>query len=219
MREIAIFDLDDTLLRRQSQKIIIKELLKKKLISPFLFLRVLFWLFLYRSRLIKTPKKVMERGFSFLKGRDVKYLEGLFDELFEKEIKNYFYKDVLDTLKEHKNKGRAIILISNSVELVVKRVCQFVGADFFLATKLEIKGGKFTGKIEDGIMYGKNKVEAIKKLTQENNLSLENSWAYSDHESDIPLFETVANPVVINPRAGFKKEAEKRGWPVLVLKI
>jgi phosphoserine phosphatase len=45
-------------------------------------------------------------------------------------------------------------------------------------------------------------------------LSLEESVAYADSSSDLPMLEAVGHPVAVNPEAKLATIARKRGWHV-----
>ena len=45
-----------------------------------------------------------------------------------------------------------------------------------------------------------------------NGLELEESVAYADSASDLPMLEAVGHPVAVNPEAKLATIARKRGW-------
>ena len=45
-------------------------------------------------------------------------------------------------------------------------------------------------------------------------LSLQESVAYADSSSDLPMLEAVGHPVAVNPEAKLATIARKRGWHV-----
>ena len=49
----------------------------------------------------------------------------------------------------------------------------------------------------------------------EQGIPLSRSWLYSDSSADIPLFEAVGHPIVVNPKEAFRTVAEQRGWQVV----
>lgn len=218
MKELVIFDLDNTLINDQIQKVLLKHLFEKGVINLFLYLKIVLWFLLYRLKILKNPKKIMEYGFSFLRDKKTEELEKIVDEFFKENLNKHIFKNALKIIQEHKSKNRIIIIISNSPQQLLERMSKYLYVDYFIGTRLELKNGKFTGKIENDIMYGENKVKALKNFAQENNLSLENSWAYSDHESDIPLLTIVFHPVVVNPISSLRKIAKVNNWPILLFK-
>ena len=63
---------------------------------------------------------------------------------------------------------------------------------------------------------GKNKVKVTNEFIKKNNLDLYNSYAYTDHISDLDLLLMVFNPCAVNPDNLLFEEAKKRNWPVLM---
>jgi alcohol-forming fatty acyl-CoA reductase len=51
-------------------------------------------------------------------------------------------------------------------------------------------------------------------LARRQGLDLSGSFAYGDHEADIPLLSSVGRPVAVNPRRPLAREARRRGWPI-----
>lgn len=218
MNELVIFDLDNTLIKKQSQGLLLTYTLKKGTIGLFFYFTIMIWFIFYKLGLVKNPRKIMEYSFSFLKGKNVIDFREDIDDFFRERLKPIIFVDVLRLINTHKAKGRKILIISNAIEYIPKKISEFLNIDYYIGTKLEIKNNKFTGMIDGDIIYGKNKVFAIKEFVKENNLFLKNSWGYSDHHSDIPFLKTVDFPIVVNPTKKLLKEAQKRKWPILKFK-
>ena len=62
--------------------------------------------------------------------------------------------------------------------------------------------GRFSGELRGTFMYGEGKLEGMRRFADEHDLDLEQSWAYSDSASDLPMLRAVGNPVVVNPDPG-----------------
>jgi phosphoserine phosphatase len=63
--------------------------------------------------------------------------------------------------------------------------------------------------------YGDGKPVRMRQLAAEEGLSLEDSYAYSDSASDIPMLRAVGHPVAVNPDAELARVAGTEGWDVL----
>ncbi len=63
--------------------------------------------------------------------------------------------------------------------------------------------------------YGPFKAEAMRDLADSVGIELEESWAYSDSYTDLPMLEAVGHPVVVNPDRVLAKVARDRGWEVM----
>src|SRR4029079_3693215 len=44
------------------------------------------------------------------------------------------------------------------------------------------------------------------------------SYAYSDSMTDLPMLEAVGFPHAVNPDRALRREAQQRGWPVLMFR-
>ncbi|MCX6731614.1 MAG: HAD-IB family hydrolase [Candidatus Parcubacteria bacterium] len=218
MKELVIFDVDNTIIKGQSQRLLLEYVFKKRLIKFFYYLKILCWFILYKLGIAKNPKKTMEYAFGFLKDKDENYLKNIIDDFFESELKKHFYKEALDLIDKHKRNGQEIILISNAIEPIIMRIAQYLGIKDYIATKLEIQNGKFTGKLFGEIVYGKNKIDKIREFIKKNNFSLKNSWSYGDHITDLPVLKIASHPIAVNPDKILFKEASKKHWPVLNFK-
>ena len=53
--------------------------------------------------------------------------------------------------------------------------------------------------------------EALREFAAERGIDLEQSWAYTDAASDLPMLEAVGHPVAVNPDAGLAEVARARG--------
>jgi phosphoserine phosphatase len=84
-----------------------------------------------------------------------------------------------------------------------------------MATKLQEKGGKWTGKALGQTMFGEAKVRAAKRLAAEMRLDLGRCYAYGDTLNDRWLMEAVGRPAAVNPSRDLAGIARTLGWPVL----
>jgi len=161
----------------------------------------------------------MNFAFSFLAGKDELYIQNLIEDFFEKELKHSFFEEALDLLRIHKGCGR-VIIVSNAVDIVIKKIANFLEINEFICTKLQLTNGIYTGEIYGNISYGINKFNLIKDYFKEQNLTdiLSTSYFYSDHISDLPMFTLVKYPIVVNPSKKLYNIAMEHGWPVLYFK-
>lgn len=217
MKKLAIFDIDGTIVRGQSQKLFLKYLLSTGQISRSFYLRLMMWFILYKLGLVKDPKKTMEYAFSFLKGREVGEIAAMAQDFFEKGLKSCIYSDASDIISKHQDEGCEVILVSNAAEPIVKTLASYLKASQYICTTLEIIDGHYTGKITD-IMYGERKAEAVKSFIEANGFDPSDSWAYGDHSSDEYVLSLVGHPVAVNPTPSLLKIANGRHWQIVNFK-
>ncbi|MDO5719622.1 MAG: HAD-IB family hydrolase [Actinomycetaceae bacterium] len=123
------------------------------------------------------------------------------------------YIDALDAIEMHRAAGHAIVIASASPAPLVDPLAAILGADFTLATQVEIVNGRLTGQLDD-FNHGGVKAIAVERLAQQQGWDLSQCWAYSDSISDLPLLELVGRPVAVNPDRQLRKVAKERNWAI-----
>jgi len=95
---------------------------------------------------------------------------------------------------------------------VAEPVAVFLGVDTLISTVLEKENGVYNGKRDMPDPYAAGKVLLAESLCAGLGLSLSDSYAYSDHESDAPLLIKAGHPVVAHPTQRMKNLADVHGW-------
>ena len=98
--------------------------------------------------------------------------------------------------------GYHVWLVSASPEPYL--FCTDLNVEKILGTKVERKNGRWTNHIISKNCKNEEKVVRIQEVLDEMNLAIdyENSYAYSDSTSDIPMLKLVKNRVRINKKNG-----------------
>jgi phosphoserine phosphatase len=84
-----------------------------------------------------------------------------------------------------------------------------------IATRLEERDGRWTGRILGEAMFGQAKARAAKRLAEDRGLNLRRCYAYGDSLNDRWLMEAVGRPVAVNPSKDLASIARTLGWPIL----
>jgi len=213
MKELVIFDVDGTILRGQTQKLFIDYLFKKNIIGCVFYVKLYIWFILYYVGLVNNPEKVMRKAYSFLQKRNISEVSLLVDDFLKIKLSKVFFSEAIEILDSHKKKGREIVLVSNLSDILLVKIASYLDIPQYIGTKLEVLNGKFTGKIEGVIMYGKNKVDTITRITQKNPEVV--LWVYTDHVSDALLLDMATYPFAVNPDRALTKIAHKKNWTIL----
>jgi phosphoserine phosphatase len=123
---------------------------------------------------------------------------------------------MLDEVRVHQDAGRATFIVSAAGNGLVEMLARVLGMDGGIGTRYEVDGhGLLTGSIVEPFVYGEGKVEAMRAFAAEHEIELEESWAYSDSASDLPMLRTVGSPVAVNPDAELARVAAEEGWRVV----
>jgi len=208
----VFFDIDGTLVKGQTQQILVRYLYKKRKVKFCFFLKILSWFLLYKLNLVKDVFTIREKTFEGFMGWKVSEFNTLVKECFEKEIKPRIFPQALKLIQQHIRENYEVILISASLSNLIEVLRQYFGTTFAISTKLAIQEDRFTGKVSGLIPYGENKAKMAKELIQKYGMNLDGSYAYTDHTSDLPLLQLVDNPVAVNPDRKLKKIARKNHW-------
>ncbi|MBK5110846.1 MAG: HAD-IB family hydrolase [Thermoleophilia bacterium] len=126
------------------------------------------------------------------------------------------YPEVLAEVYRHQDAGRKTFIVSAAGSDMVGSLARVLGMDGGVGTSYLVNGGGvYTGELDGPFVYGPGKVTAIEDLAGEFKLDLEQSWAYSDSISDLPMLAAVGNPVAVNPDPPLLAEAREHGWQVM----
>ena len=215
MKELVIFDVDETIVDGQSQRLFLGYLRSKGEIGVFTYIKILTWFIFYKIGLAKDPRAIMEYAFGFMKGKPREEISALAHDFFETRLKEAIYPEAIKIIADHIQSGKKVILLSNAADIVVREVANYLKVTEYLSTELELDGGIYTGRLAGLPRYGSEKLAAIKKYVERNNMDIKMAWAYADHGSDITLLEQVGHPIAVNAAPALSKVAHERNWPTL----
>jgi len=119
----------------------------------------------------------------------------------------------VDCIEEHRRAGRAIVLVTGSIDLIIEPLAAEIRADSVIAARLIESNGCFTGELDGPPIGGVEKGRRMQEFAGEKGIDLARSHAYGDSMSDLPMLETVGFPHAVNPDRGLLAIAKKRGWP------
>lgn len=160
-------------------------------------------------------ERAREKMLEMTKGWDRERIQELVREIVDEVVSPLVYAEALALIDEHRRVGRRVVIISSSPEEIVKPLARYLGVDHVIATRARVdEEGRYIGEMEF-YAYGPGKAEAIRELAVAENLSLPDSFAYSDSITDLPMLETVGHPVVVNPDKELAQVAEERDWQSL----
>ena len=126
------------------------------------------------------------------------------------------YPQMLDEVHRHQDDGRATFIVSAAGNDLVKTLAAVLGMEGGIGTRWAVgPDGKYTGEMEGPFVYGKGKVEAMRQFAERHDIEMDESWAYSDSVSDLPMLRSVGNAVVVNPDADLLEIARQEDWRVM----
>jgi HAD superfamily hydrolase (TIGR01490 family) len=112
--------------------------------------------------------------------------------------------EVIARMHEHQKNGHAILLVSGMPIPSLKRLGEHYKVTGVVGTKLEVRNGRYTGRIIPPAMTGHAKDHYSREFFTSNNMDVdwESSYAYADSITDMGLFNMVGHPVAVSDRNG-----------------
>jgi HAD superfamily hydrolase (TIGR01490 family) len=215
MKIAAFFDFDETLLEKESGRIGFEWLMHHKMVSPGFLFKIIAANALYRIRLV-SEQRMVKIMVTYYKGKTMADYEAGAEEFYHTYLKPHLSPVMLSIVAHHKKEGHRLILISGSVRYLLEPVARNLGFQHILSTDLEVdENGLMTGKPKGRVCVGENKKRLAFALAGQLGIDLGASYAYGNHQSDIPLLESVGHPHAVEPTLSLERIAHRRSWPIL----
>lgn len=179
------------------------------------------WRHFYNYKIIEGLRKTKVIGICykfFPKGNVEKRLKAFALKGYKKDILhvlgyNYFVtkinarynQNILQLLRNHKDKNDIIVISSGGYDTYLGEFCDAEQIQFLNCTKIEFKKNKCTGFFDGKDCMFEEKVIQIQRLIRENHFDFEKKIVYSDSITDMPLFKWADIAFVVSPK--------KQVWP------
>ncbi len=211
----AFFDFDETLLDTESSRLGIRYLWERRLVSHGFILKALVAGFLYRRHVISDA---LTAGIllRLYRRRSLADFSNGSEEFYRQILKPRLAPNILARVRHHKSRGHLLVLISGSIRYMLEPVAQDLGFEHLLCTDLEEgPDGLLTGRPAGPLCLDNTKRHLAAELALRTGIKLKYSYAYGNHQADLPLLESVGFPHVVEPTQPLRKVALERNWPIL----
>lgn len=215
-RAAAFFDVDGTLVekpsleRRFAWQLWWKGALPKR--------NLLFWCAETLRQLPNGWQRATQSNKLYLKNVAVNPLE-------VKELAVRFFPSAVGRVAWHAMHGHRIVLVTGTLNILAERVADALRRELIYlgcaaeisvcATKLETEKGKWSGRVAGELMFGEEKVAAMKKFAAETGTDLANCAAYGDSTSDQYMLRAAGYRVAVNPSRELRRIAVREGWSIV----
>ncbi len=127
------------------------------------------------------------------------------------------YPEMLERAYAHQDAGEPVYILTAASQEMADLLARVLAFDGGLGSRSEIVDGRYTGRPAGPFNYREGKVLSMRELAERERIALEESYAYSDSESDLPMLRAVRHAVVVNPDAELRRIAAEEGWEVVAL--
>ena len=167
---------------------------------------------LYRSAIARMPW--------LIRGYDLHRAARAFDWVANRFILPSGVRSVLERWERHRQLGHLLLIVSSGLTPCVERVGAQLGAAGVVGTDVEVRDGRFTGRLASSVAIGREKARRASELVSKLGVDVDwgASYAYADSIHDVPVLELVGHPVAVQPGRELGLIAQERGWEVIQLR-
>ena len=220
MTGAAFFDLDRTLLRGASGPVLAEALREAGLVSRSVpGERLLYEVFNRYGELL--PSMALARQAARLAaGHSRTALLAAAESVAERLVAlvQPFAESVFE---QHRDQGRPLVLATTTPYDLVKPFAELLGLDDVIATRYAVgdDGDTYTGGLDGPFTWSIGKLAAVSVWAADHDVTLADSYAYSDSVYDAPLLNAVGHPFAVNPDPRLRVLAAAARWPTLHLDV
>lgn len=218
---LAIFDLDNTLLNGDSDYNWSLFLIKKGIIDKDSYEKQNEEFFKDYQQGSLDIQSYAEFQFKPLRENKRSLLNKLRDEYIVEIIQPMITQDAINLVNNHRSMKDQLLIITATNSFITKPIAKLFEIKEIIGTDLEEINGEFTGKINGIASFQEGKVKRLYQWLEEKNYTFEyfdKTFFYSDSKNDLPLLNLVSHPVAINPDKTLNDEAKKNKWPIINLR-
>ena len=218
-KELALFDLDHTLLDVDSDYLWGEYIVKHDLVDEAQY-RTANQKF-YQDYIEGTLDATEYNEFvaPFLSSSLMDRLHELREDYIKSEIEPHIRPCAMEVLCQHVEKGHEVVIISATNDFVVSAIAKRFGIEGanVLSTPLEIKNERYTGKLTDKPNFKECKIYHLNKWLEKQQsagTTFDKTYAYSDSKNDIPLLEWADVAICVSPDDALHAHALSHRWAV-----
>ena len=212
---IAFFDLDKTLIARNSATLWIRFEWDAGNATVRQAAWALTWVVRYGLGIGDLTKPIRETV-ALIGGQPEAAMLPRVEDFHRRFVRPIYRADGRAAVEHHRSAGDRLVLLTSASNYLSELVCTDLGLDAYLANRFEVDAdGLYTGRTIEPLCYGPGKVELARRFAAEHGDSLDEATFYSDSASDLPMLEAVGKPVAVTPDPRLRRAARRGGWPIV----
>jgi HAD superfamily hydrolase (TIGR01490 family) len=218
--DIALFDLDHTLIPFDSGSVFTRHLAQRGALPPEFEAQYLEYCRRYAQGTVDMAQ--MHRFTVGALGVHEPATLAQWLREFRATIAPLIPRRARQLVQHHQAAGRTCALVTATTRFVAEAFGAVLGLETVLATQPAVgPDGRYTGEVVGQPCFREHKLTHVQEWLARGGMrwgDLGSSWFYSDSFNDLPLLEAVSDPVAVDPDARLLATAQARGWPVISLR-
>ncbi len=215
---LALFDLDNTLLGGDSDYLWGRFLIEQGIVDGEIYEQKNLEFYRQYERGELDIQEFLAFGLEPLAQHPVATLTAWRERFLAEKIDPIILPAARALLDEHRALGHTLVIITATNRFITEPIAERLGVEHLLATEIEMRDGRYTGRGEGTPCFREGKVVRLHEWLERQQQDLAVSWFYSDSHNDLPLLRAVRTPVAVDPDARLREHAETQGWPVISLR-
>lgn len=217
---VAIFDFDGTLYTQETFNVLMDNLkhhpIFKENYSAFIRSLIIPYfgakLKVYPHNKMRTES--MQAYISALDRQPKEKINSFFSKIAS-EMRPHFNKHIVKKVNEHYENDLHLMLVSGAFTPLLNQFNTEFNFDTIIGTNIPFLRNEVNKTERVDHIQGKRKVDKILQATRNQNIDWQNSYAYADSFSDLPVLKLVGHPIAVNPDRKLQQYAEEHKWEII----
>jgi HAD superfamily hydrolase (TIGR01490 family) len=214
----ALFDIDGTLLARNSAPLYMRHLRRTGQARWRDVALTLYFLLRYKLGLLDL-ERALAASLEWVRGRAEAEVRADAEAGYAAEVRPWVFPAMAATVAAHRRAGHLPVILTSATRYLAEPLAADLGIEYVLVTQLVVRDGHFTGEAVRPVCYGPGKIYWAERFAEAHGVDLRQSYFYTDSITDLPVLERVGRPRVVNPDPRLRRAAARRGWPVVRLRL
>ena len=121
-------------------------------------------------------------------------------------------------LEKHRAQGDQLLIITATNRFITEPIAELLGIDELIATDPEMQEGRYTGRVAGLPSFQEGKVQRFQQWLEQQPKKFDCTIFYSDSRNDLPLLLRADQAVAVDPDEVLRAEAIRRSWPIISLR-
>src|SRR5262245_44406279 len=171
----ALFDLDGTLIARNSAPLYMKHLRETGRARRRDVARTLYYVGRYKLGLLDVDRAVAV-SLAWVRGRDEAAMRDDCTDWYARVIRPSIYPAMAATVEAHRRAVHVPVIVTSTTRYLAEPVAVDLGICHLLVTQLEVRDGRFTGEAVRPVCYGDGKIHWAERFAASQGLDLARSY-------------------------------------------
>ena len=212
--KLAIFDLDNTILKVDSDYEMVNYLIQQNLISEKYRIKNEEYFRSYEDGSIDINEFSRFSLKPFI-NMNIDEIDKVVSDFYKEVLEPSIDKNILKIINNYISNETKILLASATNSLIVSFVSRQLGFNYYISSEVIFKDNLCTGIIRAPHALGEGKLILTSKFLKKLDINLSETCFYSDSSNDLPLLNAVLIPIAVNPDKNLKIVAKEKNWQII----